>query len=403
MHGDVLDIVLLVLTVLSAVAGYRRGLICGVTSFVGLLLGALLGARVAPAIARALLKAPSSTIAADHAVGQRTVTLVTVVVLAGLGHALGYALGARVRTRVLPRRLQPVDGAGGAVVSAATLLVLAWLLGAALASAPFAGLANQIHRSLVLQIVNRAVPPAGQSAASSLLREMQRHALPAVAGPFDTLLAPTVQPPNPAVVPGAAHAAAASIVKVTGDAPSCSRGIEGSGFVYAPDRVLTNAHVVAGVSAPTVAVPGGGTLPARVVLYDPNRDIAVLDVPGLRVAALSFAPQAASGASAVVAGYPEDGPFTAVPARIAALAKISGPNIYQNRTVTRQIYTIRAVVRPGNSGGPLLDPAGQVDGVVFATSVDQSDVGYALSAAEVSPDAAAGRSATAAVSTQGCD
>jgi S1-C subfamily serine protease len=140
-----------------------------------------------------------------------------------------------------------------------------------------------------------------------------------------------------------------------------------------------------------------------VVLYDPNRDIAVLYVPGLNRKPLSIAGPAASGAPAVVAGYPENGPFTAAPARIAARTKVTGPNIYQDHTVTRQVYTVRGRVRPGNSGGPLLSKSGEVYGVVFAASVDQSQVGYVLTAAEVASDLQAGRGTTATVSTQGCD
>src|SRR5206468_11396693 len=143
--------------------------------------------------------------------------------------------------------------------------------------------------------------------------------------------------PDPSVIPAASRVAAASIVKITGDAPSCSRSVEGSGFVYSGERVLTNAHVVAGVRRPLVGVPGGGRLAARVVLYDPNRDIAVLYVPGLDRRPLTFAGEVGGGTSAVVAGYPQNGPFTAVAARIAARTRVTGPNIYQSRTVTRQV------------------------------------------------------------------
>jgi S1-C subfamily serine protease len=194
-------------------------------------------------------------------------------------------------------------------------------------------------------------------------------------------------------------------VKITGLAPSCSREQEGSGFVFAPDHVMTNAHVVAGVRNPRVALPspGGRVLSARVVLFDPNRDVAVLYVPGIGRSPLQFAGKVSTGASAVVAGYPENGPLTAVPARVAGEQEVTGPNIYANRQVTRDVYTLRARVRPGNSGGPLLSPSGAVDGVVFAAAVYQRDVGYALTAAEVAADARAGGTATTRVSTQGCD
>ncbi|HEX8769050.1 MAG TPA: MarP family serine protease [Jatrophihabitans sp.] len=403
MHGDLLDLLLVAMAVVSALAGYRRGLICSITSFAGFVAGATLGIRFAPAVARALLKAPSDPGSADQALGQRVVTLIAVFAFATIGHLIGQAIGGRLRAQIARTALGPVDGVGGAVVSVATLLALAWLLALALAYAPAPALARQIHRSLVLHTIDRVIPDGGQRVAASLLRQVQQHDLPAVSGPFATLLAPSVAPPDPAVVPAAIRVAGASIVKITGTAPACRRSVEGTGFVFGTDRVMTNAHVLAGVSNPHVTAPGGSTLAARVVLYDPNRDIAVLSVPGLDRRPLTIAGPAASGTAAVVAGYPLNGPFTALPARIAARTKVTGPNIYQDRTVTRQVYTVRGNVRPGNSGGPLLSTSGQVYGVVFAASVDQSEVGYALTAAEVAPDLQAGRTATAPVSTQGCD
>lgn len=403
MHGDLLDLVLLGLAVLAGFGGYRRGLINSVTSFLGFLLGAYLGVRIAPALARGLLRGPSNAIAADHAVGQRLVSLAVVLILAAVGNFLGQLAGQRLRALIEKTSWGVVDGVGGSVVSVVTMLAVAWLFALALAYAPAATVARQIHRSLVLQTIDRAIPQQGQQVVAALLREVQAHDLPAVSGPFATLLAPSVPAPDPAAVATAVRGTAGSIVKVTGDAPSCSRSIEGSGFVYSTDRIITNAHVVAGVRQPRVQLPGGGERAARVVLYDSDRDIAVLYVPDLNRPALSLAEPADSGASAVVAGYPENGPFTAVPARIAARTDVTGPNIYQSRTVTRQVYTIRGQVRPGNSGGPLLSPAGRVYGVVFAASVDQSNVGYALTNAEISADVTAGRTATNPVSTHGCD
>jgi S1-C subfamily serine protease len=192
------------------------------------------------------------------------------------------------------------------------------------------------------------------------------------------------------------------VFKITGIASSCSRRIEGSGFAYAPGRVMTNAHVVAGVRHPQVHV-GGSSLDATVVLYDPDRDVAVLAVPDLHVVPLVFAGQARTGDGAVVVGYPQDGPFRADAARVRGTQEAKGPDTYQRRTVVRQIYALRARVRPGNSGGPLVSPGGKVYGVVFAAAADDAQTGYALTAREVSADAALGRTATGSVSTQGCD
>jgi S1-C subfamily serine protease len=156
------------------------------------------------------------------------------------------------------------------------------------------------------------------------------------------------------------------------------------------------------VSAPTVITDSGKTYAARIVLYDPRRDVAVLDVPGFSGRPLSFAGPAREGANAVVAGYPEDGPFTAVAARVRSTEEATGPDIYQRGSVRRQIYSVRATVRPGNSGGPLLAANGDVYGVVFATATDRSDTGYALTAAEVASDARAAANATQSVGTGGC-
>ena len=201
------------------------------------------------------------------------------------------------------------------------------------------------------------------------------------------------------------QAASNSVVRIQGVAPTCQRSSEGSGFVISPNHVLTNAHVVAGVTSQQIVTTVSGTrLPATVVYYDPQVDVAVLYVPGLNLRPLQFAGAANPGDNAVVAGYPLDATaLHLAPARIGGIQNAQGPNIYETSTVTRQIYEIRAVVKSGNSGGPLLSPTGTVDGVVFAAAVGESDTGFALTAAEVSADASAGAQLATAVSTGACD
>jgi S1-C subfamily serine protease len=394
--GDLLDLILIALAAAFAVAGYRQGFIVGVLSFVGFLGGAAVGAVFSPAIARAVV---------GGAAKQALVAIVLVFLAAMIGQLVASLAGAAVRSRVTWRPATFVDAVGGAVVSVISVLLIAWLIGSAVANAPFPVMAGQVNRSVVLRGVDRFMPPTAHVMFSDFRRLLASGPYTQVFGALGVEGVLNVPDPNPRVVhsPGLARARP-SVVKIVGSAPSCSRTLEGSGFVFAPQHVLTNAHVVAGVRGePEVFAGPGLILHARVVLYDPERDVAVLYVPGLRARPLSFAANGGRGDSAIVAGYPENKRFTAVPARIGSEQSANSPDIYQVQTVTRDIYEVRAVVKPGNSGGPLLAPSGSVYGVVFAAAVDISDTGYALTAGEVAPDASLGRTATAPVSTRACD
>lgn len=394
---DILDIVLLVLCVLFGISGFRQGFIVGILSFAGLIGGAILGATYSPNLHRAL---------GLHGNGS-VFGLVTFVVFAALGQVIGSLAGWMLRRKLTWSPARNLDSAGGAVIGVASVLLVAWLVGTAATATEFASLNRQVQNSRILQFVDGVVPRGLQSLATPAFRRLLN------ASGFPQVFSSLGPPPSANVPPPdrrLAHSpvvrrAEPSVFKVRGIAPSCSRSLEGSGFVFAPGRVMTNAHVVAGVQNPSVTAANGTTsYPAKVVLFDPNRDVAVLDVPGLRAPALHFAGSLAGrGASAIVLGYPENGGFTPGAARIRDVERAVGPNIYQDRQVTRQIYGIYATVRPGNSGGPLLAADGSVDGVVFAASTDQSNTGYALTSQEVAGDAARGAQATAPVSTQSCD
>jgi S1-C subfamily serine protease len=201
----------------------------------------------------------------------------------------------------------------------------------------------------------------------------------------------------------AVQQASRSVVKVYGDAPSCARRIEGSGFVYGAGYVMTNAHVVAGTESVTVDTPDGRRYDADVVLYDPALDLAVLHAPALDAPTVGFAGEpVGSGADAIVLGYPMDGPFDAQEARVRELRDITGPDIYASSRVTREAYTIRALVRSGNSGGPLVAPSGEVLGVIFAAAADDPHTGFAVTAGEAAPVAAEAATRTEATSTGSC-
>jgi S1-C subfamily serine protease len=391
MSGDLLDVILIIAIVSFAFSGYRQGFVVGACAFGGFIGGAVIGAKVAPSIASTL---------ADGA-AQSVVAIVLVIVIASLGELAAAAGGALLRRRVVWRPARLVDSALGAGISVVSLLLVAWIIGFAVAQTQYRGLARQVHRSWIMQHVDDAIPLSLHDFFASFFREVEAKGFPPVFGGIGTPRIRAVPPPDPAVLNSAAvRRDRASIVKLQG-LTHCRTSLEGSGFVYAPEHVMTNAHVVAGVTDLHV-LAGNERLTAHVVLYDPNRDIAVIYVPGLSARALSFAGHAQDGADAVVAGYPENGPFTANAARVRSTEETTSANIYQHGHVTRQIYAIRAAVRPGNSGGPLLATTGGVYGVVFAASTDNADTGYVLTASEVSSDARNGQGATRSVSTQGC-
>jgi S1-C subfamily serine protease len=393
--GDLLDLILIVLVVAFAVAGYRQGFIVGVLSFAGFIAGGALGAEFGPRIAMATVSGLAQ---------QAVVAIVIVFLAAVVGQLIASGLGVAVRSRLTWRPATVLDSVGGAVVSVIAVLLIAWLIGSAVAYAPFPTISRQVNNSTVLHGVDRLMPPAARVMFADFRRLLASGPYPQVFGALGAEGALAVSPPNNKVLSSRALVRVKdSVVKIEGVAPSCSRRIEGSGFVFAPDHVLTNAHVVAGETQGPEVFSAGQQYPARVVVYDPDRDIAVLYVPGLSARTLFFARQAQIGSNAIVAGYPLDQPFTAVAARIGGIERAVSPDIYHSTQVTRQIYAVRAVIEPGNSGGPLLAPDGKVYGVVFAAATAVQDTGYALTASEVYPDASYGAGATSAVSTGLCD
>jgi S1-C subfamily serine protease len=395
--GDFLDLILLALIAAFAVAGYRQGFIIGVLSLAGFVLGVGIGAYIAPGISRALARSMS---------WQAFVAIVVVFAVAVIGMLMASGIGVAVRSRLTGRPATVVDSLGGAAVNVAAVLIVAWLIGSFVIGAPFPTIARQVNNSAVLRTVDKVMPrntlylPVFPQLRTLLSNGLYQQVFSAIGAETSVTLAA----PDPAVVKSPAMARdERSIVKIVGVAQSCSLRIEGSGFVISPDHVLTNAHVVAGVTqGPEVEATDGQTYGARVVLYDPQRDLAVLDVPGLTAPALHFAGPADDGTAAIVVGYPLDHPITVRPARIGRSVTAYGPNIYQTTVVHRQIYPIRALIQPGNSGGPLLAVNGDVYGVVFAASTTYTDTGYALTAAEVASDVAAGSREYSPVSTQAC-
>jgi S1-C subfamily serine protease len=395
-RGDLLDLVLLGFAALFAVSGYRQGFIIGSLSFIGFVGGAVLGAEFGPGISRAIVGGPTQ---------QAVVAVILLVSGAIVGQFVASSVGAYVRQTMTSPSSTTLDSIGGSAVSILSMLLIAWAIGSVLTASSFPVVVRQVDDSMVLTTVDKVMPSQAKTMFSEFRRLLASGPFPQVFSGIGAAHLFAVAAPDPAVLDSPGYENASSrVVKVQGTAPSCDRSIEGSGFVYAPQHILTNAHVVAGVTGdPIVTTKDGVQYKAKVVFYDPQVDIAVLYVPGLNLRPLSFDDQAQAGASAIVAGYPLDEGFTAKPARIGGTQVAVGPDIYQTGTVNRQIFEIRADVKPGNSGGPLLSPSGKVYGVVFAAAVDTANTGFALTAAEVAADAQAGANQKYEKSTMGCD
>ena len=389
------DLVLIALALLFALSGFRQGLLVSATSIVGFLGGAVLGAQLSGPVA-------------DRIDGSSVtrVFAALVVVLAGalLGQIVAGAAGRALRSRVTWEPAKLVDSVAGAVVSSAAVLLVAWMVASPLASSPFPPVASQVRQSALVQAVDRAVPDRVRAVYDSLREAIDRRGLPDVLDPLTPTQVRDVPAPDQGLLSSPVVAAVEdSVVKVSGIAPSCSRQIDGSGFVYAPERVMTNAHVLAGVADPVVHADGE-EYDATPVYVDEEVDVAVLAVPGLPETPLTFTPEAVdSGADSIIMGFPGGGPFYVGPARVRDRGDISGPDFRNTQTVVRDVYALYGIVRAGNSGGPLFATDGTVLGVVFASAIDDPNTGYALTALQVADAAREGSTATAEQDTGPCE
>lgn len=367
---NLLDVVLLVALVSAAVGGYRLGFVARVASWIGLAAGLFAGARLAPTVARALQ-------ASDP--GLRLV-LVALAFLGGaaLGAMLGELVGMQLR-RVLPIGTRHLDRAVGAGAGALGALVIVWLLVPTLAEVP-GEVARQARGSVIARAVDD-VTPTPPDTLQALRRLVGDNAFPQV---FEDLRpAPdTGRPPVASVLSPAVRArVVASTVKVSGTA--CRKLQQGSGFTPAPDTVVTNAHVVAGIARPEVLRPDGRRLRGEVVVFDPNRDLAVIRVPNLGQSPLPVG-SAQVGEQGAVFGHPQgQNRVREAPAQIQRRVTAVGRDIYGSRLTRRQVYFLASALQPGDSGAPLVDREGTVVGVAFAVAPDRPATSYALTNEEL--------------------
>lgn len=379
--STVLDVALGLVLLGYAWSGWRQGVVAAVLGLVGLLTGAFLAVRFAPPLLEEHTGLDTATLLGTLAV------VGLVLLCATLGQGLMLAVASRLRDSVRVTGLRLLDSAlGGVAVLTAAVLVV-WTVAGAVRTGGPQPLRAAVAQSTVVRVVDRLVPPSAARLVEGVTAALDRGGFPRVfegLGPEPIVAVP---PPDEALArhPRIARALD-SVIHVQADANRCDQSQVGSGWVLARERVVTNAHVVAGASRVRVRVGGTGPeLSARVVVFDPDRDVAVLDVPGLQARPLPRAAELGRGDDAVLAGFPGDEGLWVGAARVRGVLQARGENIYGNPGTMREIYSLRAQVRQGASGGPVLDPAGAVVGMIFATSLDDPQTGYALTLDEMAP------------------
>lgn len=392
------DAILALVLLAYAVSGYRQGALVAFLSLAGFLGGGAAAMLGLPVLMERWLS-PETT------EWRRVVVLVVgVLVVASIGQAVGVTVGGRLKAHVRPGAGRVVDALLGLVASVLAVAVFVWLLAGALRAGPAEVISRAIGQSRIVATIDRVMPPETARLFSGFRSILDAEGFPRVFEGFGPERIRPVQPPDSRIVMTEGLSdAAESIVKVTGVARACDRGQEGTGWVLARGRVVTNAHVVAGVREPRVQVGGEGRrYDAKVVVFDARRDLAVLDVPDLPVDPLPVGEDLTRGEPAVVAGYPLDGPYRLDSARVREVIEARGADIYGRPGTSREVYSLYGRVQPGNSGGPLLDRDGVVVGVIFAKSLDDDSTGYALTLDEAAPVLEAGRAVRDEVSTGGC-
>lgn len=392
------DLLILLFLLTQVLRGLRLGLVATALTLAGQVLGLLLGLLIGPKVIAAIPQLSASTLSS-------TLALVGAV-LGGalLGEATLGTLGRRMRAANRHRTLRAADSGLGAVAGLLVGALLTWLAASAVTPVLPTPAARALNASTTLTTINRTMPPAVTKWTKSLTALLDSSGFPRVFDGAGVEPSIAVQAPDAATATTAGvKKAAQSIVKVHASSDTCGRASEGSGWVAASRRVVTNAHVVAGATSVDVQVGGrGDSLPARVVAFDPDLDLAILSVPDLDAAPLARTGALPGGADAVVAGFPLDGPYQLNAARVRTALDATGSDIYGGAGVTRQVYAVYATVRPGNSGGPLLTADGKVAGTVFARSTMDSTTGYALTNAATKTLIDGAASDTKAVSTQAC-
>jgi S1-C subfamily serine protease len=386
----ILDLALVVALLSYLIHGLRNGFLVTLGGIAGFAAGAV----------AAFVSVPIVSGLVEDSGWRLTAIVATAVLLMIVGNGLGTMIGRRIRSVVPFSPLRAADrlvgGGVNVVVSALVMSMLAFSIGAL--GVPF--VSQQLAESKVIGFIDGVTPTPVKASMAQLRSAVIGEGIPTLLdglGHGQPVAVPDTNTDTPAL-----NTAAASVLKIAGTAYQCGQNQTGTGFVVAPGRVVTNAHVVAGVDEPVVETPGGGALPGRIVYFDTQHDLAVVAVDGLRSTPLPLTSDLPSGSAAAFAGYPHGGPFQSKPATVQDITTVLVPDIYGNNAAPEDVYRLAGDVQPGNSGGPLLTMDGQVAGVVFAKATTESSLGFAITMHDLGPVAAQAPGLGSAVSSGQC-
>ena len=370
--STVLDLLLILVLFVALVNGYRSGLLQSLTGIVGAVAGGVAAFFVVPLVGSWVPAAQWRTPA----------TIAVAIVLVLIGHSLGASAGGMVGRRKKRSPLGAINRVLGAVFAAVASALVASMVAFSIGSLGIPFLSPAIASSTVVSGIDSITPDPVKALMAELRSVAVQQGLPRI---VDAFTGPTPDAAEADTSSPALAVAAQSVVRITGTAYACGQSQSGSGFVVSDGRVITNAHVVAGVGEPVVETPAGETMAGEIVYFDPVDDLAIISVPGLGALPLTVGANLPAGSGAAADGYPFGGPYVSDPTQVISIGTINVADIYGQDPTPRQVYTLASDVQQGESGGPLLSESGLVVGVVFAKASNTDNVGYALALEEVQP------------------